>query len=98
MEGGHGRSDFFFHHSYQGIDTIARYVRQRFSHLFEGLGLSGQEAFDKSARTVIIKNAETKYTNGIALSQTFAIDIEKQTIVEYFLLLERLEVMNKKNG
>ena len=43
-----------------------------------------------------MQSAENRYKLGITLSQVFAnIDISKQTIIEYFFLIEELDGMNK---
>ena len=86
---------FFFNRAYQDFDSITRYIRDRFKDLLSDTRTSGQEAFKRSARNYIIKAAENRYNTGITLSKTFATPIERQTIIEYFFLLERFDLMNR---
>lgn len=95
MEKGYGYTRFFFNRAYQDFDSITRYIRDRFKDLLSDTRTSGQEAFKRSARNYIIKAAENRYNTGITLSKTFATPIERQTIIEYFFLLERFDLMNR---
>jgi hypothetical protein len=108
VEGRPRNACFFFANAAKGLDTILRFGRQKFKHVFGSSRTVKQDASQSSFIAAIGQRHEHRYVELIWLAEDDPLRIEKlgqMPIVEYWNLLnrklaaaEKLEQLRKKNA
>ena len=95
--GGTRRSAIFFIDTFKVLDTLARYIHNRFKELFEDDRPDNGTTPERAYLNTLIRSQEQRFVFTARLSKEFARDMTRVSIVEYYLLAEdyikRIEAM-----